>query len=461
MNEIKPIPLTILIIVIGLFGFHAPSLRAQETSANFGAGSVNVGFDSRNCDGSIAGALRYNSGSGCVQLCDGGSWNCTKPSSTCTNDTTSRCLLDVSRVTADPQFTSANIASGVNILGVTGTFTAPSTVPVISAGGAHTCGVRSPGAAWCWGEAASGKLGDGQSSTDRTRSEWVHTDTAAPGWSDWTSIDAGVLHTCGIRSDGTAWCWGESANGRLGDGQTTTDRPRPVQVHTDTASPGWSDWVSISTGVLHTCGIRGDGTAWCWGGALNGRLGDGQSATDRSRPVQVHTDTASPGWSDWVSISAGGGNTCGIRSDGKAWCWGWADSGRLGDGQSATDRTRPVQVHTDTGTPGWSDWVSIDAGGIHTCGIRGTGTAWCWGSAASGRLGDGQTTTNRPRPVQVHTDTASPGWSDWASIETGSDHVCGLRSGGSFWCWGESANGRLGDGQTATDRTRPWPVSAF
>ena len=57
--------------------------------------------------------------------------------------------------------------------------------------------------------------------------------------------------------------------------------------------------------------------------------------------------------------------------------------------------------------------------------------------------------------------THTPGWSDWVSIEAGSDHVCGLRSGGSFWCWGESANGRLGDGQTATDRTRPWPVSAF
>lgn len=75
--------------------------------------------------------------------------------------------------------------------------------------------------------------------------------------------------------------------------------------------------------------------------------------------------------------------------------------------------------------------MSISAGYLHTCGIRSDGTACCWGESANGRLGDGQTTTDRTRPVQVHTDTASPGWSDWASIETGSDHVFGLRSGGS------------------------------
>jgi len=39
----------------------------------------------------------------------------------CTDNATITCLLNASRATGDPQFTASNIASGVNILGVTGT----------------------------------------------------------------------------------------------------------------------------------------------------------------------------------------------------------------------------------------------------------------------------------------------------------------------------------------------------
>src|SRR3954468_20343821 len=60
-------------------------------------------------------------------------------------------------------------------------------------------------------------------------------------------ITAGYLHSCAIKSDGTAACWGYG-----GQGQTDV----PAGLGTVTA---------ISAGAFHTCAIKSDGTAVCWG----------------------------------------------------------------------------------------------------------------------------------------------------------------------------------------------------
>ncbi|MDX2094073.1 MAG: RCC1 domain-containing protein [Kofleriaceae bacterium] len=40
----------------------------------------------------------------------------------------------------------------------------------------------------------------------------------------------------------------------------------PAQVETE------SNWVSVTAGDRHTCGVRNDGTA-CWGGSFDGQRG--------------------------------------------------------------------------------------------------------------------------------------------------------------------------------------------
>lgn len=119
----------VILFVLLLTLLTASSLAsAQETSANFGQGSVIVGFDSRACDASLIGALRYHSANGCLEKCSGAEWTCTT-APTCTNDSAARCILDAARSAGDPQFTSANIAAGVNILGVTGVYTSSCSGP--------------------------------------------------------------------------------------------------------------------------------------------------------------------------------------------------------------------------------------------------------------------------------------------------------------------------------------------
>lgn len=60
----------------------------------------------------------------------------------------------------------------------------------------------------------------------------------------------------------------------MGDGTLVRERPAPVRL------PGsWSE-------LDDACGIRTDGTAWCWGSSGLGPVADG--TTDlRTTPVQV------------------------------------------------------------------------------------------------------------------------------------------------------------------------------
>jgi alpha-tubulin suppressor-like RCC1 family protein len=94
--------------------------------------------------------------------------------------------------------------------------------------------------------------------------------------------------------------------------------------------------VAITAGNSHSCGITGDGAAYCWGRNDHGQLGDGTVANG-STPRLVS------GGFTFAAISAGASVTCGVTSNGAAFCWGLNASGQLGDG-STTDSNVPVRV---------------------------------------------------------------------------------------------------------------------
>lgn len=311
----------------------------------------------------------------------------------------------------------------------------------------NACGIRANGTLWCWGEEYFGQLGNGGGATETIPAGvQVGSDT-------WRIVSTGGGHSCGIKADGTAWCWGEGADGKLGN-NSGANSTVPVQVHQNASSTGWSDWVQISAGSYHTCGIRSEGTAWCWG--YYQAAGGGGHAL---RPVRVR-DTAGTGyWSDWKSISVGEAQTCGIRASGAAYCWGSnVDNVSLGTG-TAGDQIDPAQVRDTAGTGYWTDWVKIATGEDGACGIRATGEAYCWGIDEFGQIGVGTTTTDYGTPQKVHDTTTSTGWTDWVDIASGRLNTCGIRATGQIYCWGISGGGLNGDNQFVTDRTRPHPVT--
>jgi len=150
---------------------------------------------------------------------------------------------------------------------------------------------------------------------------------------------------------------------------------------------GGPSWTAVTAGGYHSCGIQVDGSLWCWGKNDFGQLGDG-TASDQKDPILI---SAAEG--GWLSVSAGGDHTCGVQSDGSLWCWGLNDNGQLGDG-SFTDRNVPTRVG------GEYRWSLVTAGEDFSCAFKTDGNLWCWGWNFFGQVGDGST-SNRNVPIQV------------------------------------------------------------
>lgn len=309
----------------------------------------------------------------------------------------------------------------------------------VASGGAHTCGLTSGGIAYCWGRGESGQLGVPPPVTTCLDSTYPCglVPFLVSGGLSFTQLAGGGAHTCGLTSDGSAWCWGSNSNGQLGDG-TLTARNAPVAVATDTK------FSRIGAGVDHTCALTSAGAAWCWGMNNVGQLGIG-TRTRQLSPVAVLAPTGVT----FDQISPGGlentGVTCARSTSGEAWCWGANGQGALGLG------TRDFLLH---GVPervsGQLQFSTVTAGkGGHVCGVTTDGNTYCWGANRSGALGDG-TNTDAFLPLKVQGVTLQQ-LTVGGYFEGG--HSCGLTSTGEAWCWGDNEVGAVGDGTTGGRRT--------
>ena len=301
-------------------------------------------------------------------------------------------------------------------------------VTQISAGYRHTCAVTTSGGLTCWGDNANGQLGDG---TIINKKSPTTVPTLSSGV---TRVSAGGSHTCALTTGGGLKCWGANNYGQLGDG-TTTPRKVPTDVQGLT-----SNVASIAAGNVHTCAVTISGAAKCWGSGTLGSLGDG-TATDKTAPVVVS------GLSTGVaSLTAGHGHTCVVTTSGAAKCWGYNYSGQVGNGGLYTTQNTPATVN------GLSSNVAlITAGYQHTCALTTLGEALCWGANGYGQIGDGST-TNRSAPTVVSSLNAGT-----AALSAGFSHTCALTAVGAAKCWGYNNSGQLGDG-TTMNRTTPVPV---
>lgn len=181
----------------------------------------------------------------------------------------------------------------------------------------------------------------------------------------------------------------------------------------------------LSSGEYHTCGVTTTGKAYCWGSAEYGQIGNGSSRSS-SVPVSVS------GALEFSLVSAGVGHTCGVTTAGKAYCWGNGDSGRLGNG-ATQNASAPVPVS------GGYEFVSLAAGGDHTCGTTTARKAYCWGLGTSGQLGVAGTGSSLI-PIQV------AGALEFATANAGDRHSCGLTAQAKPYCWGSGHRGQLGNG---------------
>jgi alpha-tubulin suppressor-like RCC1 family protein len=143
------------------------------------------------------------------------------------------------------------------------------------------------------------------------------------------------------------------------------------------------------------------------------------------------------------ALAAGGAHSCALLPASVVQCWGSNASGQLGDGTTVSHPTAAL-------VPGLDNVRGVAAGQSHTCAVKWDSTVWCWGSNAYGQLGDG-TTSPRLVPTKV------PGLTGATAVASFRDHTCAIVNGGAVRCWGYNGHGELGDG-TTIHRTVPVPV---
>ena len=194
----------------------------------------------------------------------------------------------------------------------------------IDAGTEHTCGVAGT-EVWCWGRGINGQLGNG-GAIDQLVPVKVSGSGVAP--LDFTEVSAGRTHTCAVNTAHAAYCWGGADFGELGDGQESTDRLAPVQVTGSGVAPLL--FGGISAGDFRTCAVTAGATPhgiYCWGSDLLGFLGVGGSPFDVLTPTMVPAAGV-----NFLSVAAGSNTTCAVASGGDMWCWGRGVDGEIGNG---------------------------------------------------------------------------------------------------------------------------------
>jgi alpha-tubulin suppressor-like RCC1 family protein len=164
--------------------------------------------------------------------------------------------------------------------------------------------------------------------------------------------------------------------------------------------------------------------------------------------IASHSETYTQAASSW-------NHSCAIYGSGGLHCWGSNASGQLGDG-TTTDSAIPVVV------PGLTGVTSVSTGRMHTCALT-QGAVKCWGDGGDGKLGNG-TTNSSPSPVSVvGLSTVS---NQVVALAVGADFSCAqmqnvLSGASTVRCWGGNSAGQVGNGTTSPQVFTPATVSGL
>ncbi len=241
----------------------------------------------------------------------------------------------------------------------------------ISTGWVHTCGLRQDGTAVCWGSNQHGK-------------------SSPPPGERFRAISSGTGHTCALRLNGTPVCWGDDAYGRA-------------------SPPEGERFVSISAGQDHSCGMREDGTVVCWGTGGFRVCETLPSGSQHCTTVWTFEPLPlSPPENQKFAALSPGDPVCALRSDGSAFCWA--------DGLHGLEPPPNQRL------------ASISSSSMHACALRPDGTATCWGADRFGQ-------SSPPSGIR-HTGQEARVPTRLVSISSGAHHTCALDAGGKATCWG-------------------------
>ena len=173
---------------------------------------------------------------------------------------------------------------------------------------ARGCAVAVTGAAYCWGNNQSFRIGAGTGGRDGCPFEVAlpspHTISlpcspspiAVSGGLSFKAVYSAAGASCGVTTTGAGYCWGSNESAQLGTGSIGPEQSCDFGIYRGACSKvpvaiaGGLRFRSLAiggyTGAAHACGVTETGELYCWANNESGELGDGTTVLRRS-PVRV------------------------------------------------------------------------------------------------------------------------------------------------------------------------------
>ncbi|XP_053573264.1 probable E3 ubiquitin-protein ligase HERC1 isoform X5 [Bombina bombina] len=247
-------------------------------------------------------------------------------------------------------------------------------------------------------------------------------------------------HTLGFTTEGEVFSWGDGDYGKLGHGNSSTQKyPKLVQ-----GTLQGKVVVCVSAGYRHSAAVTEDGELYTWGEGDFGRLGHGDS-NSRNIPTVVK-DISNVG-----EVSCGSSHTIALSKDGRTvWSFGGGDNGKLGHGD--TNRVyKPKVVEALQGM----FTRKVCAGSQSSLALTSTGQVYAWGCGACLGCGSSEATALRPKLIEELAATRI------VDISIGDSHCLALSHDNEVYAWGNNSMGQCGQGNSTGPITKPKKVSGL
>jgi alpha-tubulin suppressor-like RCC1 family protein len=246
------------------------------------------------------------------------------------------------------------------------------TITEVHSGYSNGCAINTDAELWCWGDIL--ESGSGQTEPMRTPVK-----VAIPNNERVIDFDNGGA-SCAVTNLGNIYCWGHSnGEGQLGIGYANNFAYAVSVTPLKVLTPADVQFVSITTGLEHSCALSTEGKGYCWGDNYQGLFGN-DSYADSLFPTPMIV----PNDEELNLISTGWYHTCVITISGKTWCFGRGDFGELGTGTTLGGKTYRTPV-----VPAGTQFKTLSAALGTTCAIDQFDKVWCWGGLNWGTNGNG------------------------------------------------------------------------
>ena len=275
----------------------------------------------------------------------------------------------------------------------------PSTATRVELGPYHACAFLSSGELWCWG--ADPYLqhlrNDAEFEANPIRARLPGRAQIEPLALTDLAMSNNTLF--GISEQGEVWSWGAVGGddgtiaGRVGSITPDTTPKRLASLEKVTslaASPLLNTYPIRMRG--HAC-AKANGEVYCWGRSYAGALCTGVPDEERE-PAHAPFPSTLPTWPQ--QLAAGDEITCARMTDGSVYCCGSDVRGRLGTGAMISMSPFFTKAAAFTGRA-----VQVATSNQAVCALVEDGTVECWGSNQNGELGMRPDDEDHPTPVKV------------------------------------------------------------